>query len=58
MCPEKWQRLAARLDFTTRVIDERPELLTRERFPTADELICDSYDNLEQHLEPGPAMWW
>ena len=45
--------LAARLDFTTRVIDERPELLTRERFPTADELICDSYDNLEQHLEPG-----
>lgn len=45
--------LAAHLDFTVRVIDERPELLTRERFPTAEELICDSYDNLETHLEPG-----
>lgn len=45
--------LAARLDFTTRVIDERPELLTRERFPTAEELICDSYDNLARHLDPG-----
>lgn len=45
--------LASRLDFTTRVLDDRPDLLTRKRFPTADELVCDSFDHLAQHLEPG-----
>ena len=27
--------------------------MTAERFPTAEQVICDSYDNLENYLEPG-----
>ena len=45
--------MASRLDFDIRVIDTRPELVTRERFPAARQLICDSYDHLNDHLEPG-----
>ena len=45
--------LAAHLDFTIRVMDERADLATPERFPTAHQLICDSYDHLKDHLEPG-----
>ena len=44
--------LAAHLDFSVKVIDPRPEAITRERFPTADSLICDCYDNLARYLEP------
>ena len=44
--------LAAHLDFSVTVLDEREEAVTRERFPTADALICDSYDNLKNYLEP------
>ena len=43
---------AHRLDFSVTVMDERPEAVTRERFPTVERLICDSYDNLENYLEP------
>lgn len=43
---------AHRLDFSVTVIDDRPDAVTRERFPTAERLICDSYDNLESYLEP------
>lgn len=45
--------LAAHLDFRVRVLDDRADLVTVERFPTADQVICDSYDNLENYLEPG-----
>lgn len=45
--------MAAHLDFHTRVIDDREDLMTAERFPTAEEVICDSYDNLEKYLEDG-----
>lgn len=45
--------MAAHLDFHTRVIDDRDDLMTAERFPTADEVICDTYDNIEKYLEPG-----
>ena len=45
--------MAGRLDFRTCVIDDREDLMTRERFPTADEVICDSYENIEKYLEPG-----
>lgn len=44
--------LAAHLDFTVTVLDDRADLANRERFPTAQNVICDSYDNLEKHLEP------
>ena len=45
--------LAAHLDFHVSVLDDRAELVTADRFPTADRLICDSYENLENYLEPG-----
>ena len=44
--------LAAHLDFSVTVIDDRADLANRERFPTAEKVICDSYDNLERYLEP------
>ena len=45
--------LAAHLDFHVSVLDDREELVTAERFPTAEQLICDSFEHLEEHLEPG-----
>lgn len=42
---------AHRLDFPVTVLDDRPEAVTRERFPTAEQLICDSYDRLGNYLE-------
>ena len=44
---------AHRLDFAVTVIDDRPEAVTRERFPSVEGLICDSYDNLKNYLEEG-----
>ena len=41
---------ASRLDFSVTVLDDRPDAVTRERFPTA-ERICDSYENLGNYLE-------
>ena len=43
---------AHRLDLAVTVLDDRPEAVTWERFPTAEKLICDSYDHLENYLEP------
>lgn len=45
--------LAAHLDLRVTVLDDRADLVTRERFPTAEQVVCDSYDNLERWLEPG-----
>lgn len=45
--------LASRLDFLVTVFDNREDLASKERFPTADQIICDSYDNLEKYVEPG-----
>ena len=44
--------IAAHLDFRIRVIDDREDLMTRDRFPAADEVICDSYHHIEKYLEP------
>ena len=44
--------LAAHLDFSVTVIDDRADLANRERFPAAEKVICDSYVNLKNHLEP------
>ena len=44
--------LASRLDFTVTVFDDRADLANRERFPTAQSVICDSYDNLGSYLQP------
>ena len=43
---------ASGLDFYVKVMDDRQDLVTKERFPTADELICDSFDNLSRYMEP------
>ena len=43
---------AHRLDFSVTVVDNRADAVTRERFPTAERLICDSYENLSNYLEP------
>ena len=45
--------LAAHLDLRVTVLDDRADLVTAERFPTAQQLICDCYDHLENYLEPG-----
>ena len=42
---------AHRLDFPVTVIDDRPEAVTEERFPTVEKRICDSYDHLSGYLE-------
>lgn len=44
---------AHRLDFSVTVMDERAEAVTRERFPGAERLICDTYDHLAEYLEDG-----
>ena len=44
--------LASHLDFTVTVIDDRSDLANRERFPSVKRVICDSYDNLGNYLEP------
>ena len=43
--------LAEYLDFAVTVIDDREDLVNRGRFPTAEKIICDSYDNLKNYLE-------
>ena len=44
-------KIAYCLDFHIKVIDDRAEFANKERFPFADEVVCDSFDNLQQHLE-------
>ena len=44
--------LAAHLDFSVTVMDDREDLANRDRFPTAEKIICDSYDHLGRYLEP------
>lgn len=44
--------VATALDFRVIVFDDRADLANRERFPAADKVICDSYDNLGTYLEP------
>lgn len=45
-------QMAAMLDLRVRVIDDRPEFANRERFPLAADVICDSFENIAQHLVP------
>ena len=41
------------LDFSTVVMDDREEFVDRKNFPTADQLICDRFENLESYLRQG-----
>lgn len=45
-------QMASCLDFKVKVIDDREEFANVDRFPTAEEVICDSFANLEKYLEP------
>ena len=45
-------QMASCLDFKIKVIDDREDFVNRERFPMAEEVICDSFDNLTYYLEP------
>ena len=44
--------LASHLDFSINVMDDRTDLANRERFPSVENIICDSFDNLPNYLEP------
>lgn len=41
---------AVKLDFRIIIMDDRAEFSCRERFPYAAEIVCDSFDRLENHL--------
>ena len=43
-------KMASCLDFKVKVMDDRDEFANPERFPGADEVICDSFDNLEKYM--------
>lgn len=43
--------IASFLDFRIHVMDKRSQFASKERFPKADEVICESFDNLSSHLE-------
>ena len=44
-------KIASCLDFNIKIIDDRAEFANKERFPFADTVICDSFDNLDKYLE-------
>lgn len=44
-------KMASCLDFKVKVIDDRADFVNADRFPTAGEVICDSFDNLHNYLE-------
>lgn len=44
--------MASCLDFRVKVMDDREEFANPARFPQAEEVICDSFENLEQYMEP------
>lgn len=43
--------IAAKIDMRVKVIDPRPEFANSERFPYAEQVICDSFDSLDKYLE-------
>ncbi len=43
-------KMASCLDFKVKVMDDREEFANKDRFPTADEVICDSFENLDKYL--------
>lgn len=43
---------AEKLDFRVKVMDDRDDFANRERYPFAEEVICDSFENLSKYLEP------
>ena len=46
-------RMAAMLDFDVTVVDDRPDLVTKERFPTADAVVCCDLEHLADAVPVG-----
>lgn len=44
---------AAMIDFRVHVMDPRATFANKERFPMAEAVICDSFENLKDYLVPG-----
>lgn len=44
-------KMASLVGFDIKVIDDRKDLMTTERFEDANELICDSFEHIENYLE-------
>lgn len=43
-------KMASCLDFKVKVMDDREEFANADRFPLAEKVICDSFENLEKYL--------
>lgn len=50
---EELAQMAGILEFGITVMDDRAEYADASRLPTADRVICDTFDNLSSYLEPG-----
>lgn len=48
---QQLEKIASCLDLHVKIIDDRAEFANRQRFPFAEEIVCDSFDNVENHLE-------
>ena len=46
-------RIAPMLDFSITVVDDRPAFANHERFPDAEKVICDSFENAIRTLDIG-----
>ncbi len=46
-------KIAACLDLSTVVMDDREEFVDRKHFSQAEQLICDSFENLHAYLQEG-----
>lgn len=46
--------LAALVDFRVKVIDDRPEFVSPDRFPSAEETICRKFEGVVDSLKIGP----
>ncbi len=44
-------KMASCLDFRIKVIDDREEFANKERFSMADEVVCDSFENLAKYMK-------
>ena len=44
-------RLAATLDFAVTVVDDRPDYANRERFPEAEQIVCDGFESAIRALD-------
>jgi len=53
---QKLAEIGKALDFRITVLDERAELVTRERFPGADELVCAPPSDVARRVSIGPGM--